>query len=95
MTKKDMHLSTLARSFGIMTITVEDTGTAEEDSRVKEEHHLQLKGENFLNNSPLDRLRRNGLRASLVPRSKHRAASWNMNPEDKSTRECKPVYLLF
>ena len=33
MTKKDMHLSTLARSFGIMTITVEDTGTAEEDSR--------------------------------------------------------------
>ena len=23
MTKKDMHLSTLARSFGIMTITVE------------------------------------------------------------------------
>ena len=57
MTKKDMHLSTLARSFGIMTITVEDTGTAEEE-RVKEEHHLQLKGDAFSSCGPLDRLRR-------------------------------------
>ena len=32
--------------------------------RVKEEHVMQLKGENFMNNSPLDRLRRNGLKVS-------------------------------
>ena len=76
---------------GIMTIMVEDT---EEDHR-KEEHHLKLKGETFSANGPLDRLKRNGLHSALVPRSKQRSSSWNMNPEDKSTRECKPVYLLF
>ena len=32
--------------------------------RVKEEHVMQLKGENFMSNSPLDRLRRNGLKVS-------------------------------
>ena len=42
MTKKDMHLSTLARSFGIMTITVEDTGTAEEDSRSTSIGHTHM-----------------------------------------------------
>ena len=76
---------------GIMTIMVEDT---EEEHR-KEEHHLQLKGDTFSANGPLDRLKRNGLHTALVPRSKQRSSSWNLNPEDKSTRECKPVFLLF
>jgi len=73
MTKKDMHLSTLARSFGIMTITVEDTNQ-EDDQKAKEEHILQLKGDSFSNNSPLDRLRRNCLHDALVPRNRQRAA---------------------
>ena len=38
---------------------------------------------------------RTGLLGSLVPRSKQRAAGWNMNPEDKNIRECKPVYFLW
>ena len=91
MTKKDIHASSLAKSMGIMTIMVEDT---EEEQR-KEEHHLQLKGDAFSANGPLDRLKRNGLNNALVPRSKQRATSWNMNPEDKSTRECSSVYLLW
>ena len=66
MTKKDIHLSTLvrskqfnlmtslvfqARSMGIMTITVED---AEEEQMVREDH-IQLKGDDYCANGPLDR----------------------------------------
>ena len=62
---------------------------------MKEEHHLQLKGDQFSSNTPLDRLRRNGLHGALVPRYKHRAQGWNVNHEDKNIRECKPVYFLW
>ena len=76
---------------GIMTIMVEDT----EQEQRKEEHHLQLKGEAFSANFPLDRLKRNVLHTALVPRSKQRPAAWNTNPEDKSSKECSPLYLLW
>ena len=74
-----------------MTIMVEDT---EEEQR-REEHHLQLKGEAFSANGPLDRLKRNGLHTALVARWRQRAASWNLNPEDRSSKEFSPVYLLW
>ena len=74
-----------------MTIMVEDT---EEEQR-KEEHHLQLKGEAFSANGPLDRLARNGLHTALVARWRTRAVGWNMNPEDRSSKESAPVYLLW
>ena len=51
MKKKDIQLSTLAMSMGIMTITVED---AEQEQLVREDH-LQLKGEAYTANTPLDR----------------------------------------
>ena len=63
MKKKDITLSSLAKSMGIMTITVTDM---EEDKNVKEQH-LKLKGnEEEEEVGPLERLKRNGLAEALI-----------------------------
>ena len=63
MKKKDITLSSLAKSMGIMTIMVTDM---EEDKNVKEQH-LKLKGnEDEEEVGPLERLKRNGLAEALI-----------------------------
>ena len=43
----------------------------------------------------LCRLRRTGLRSALVTKHKQKSSAWNLKPEDKNTRESKPVQFLW
>ena len=92
MRKKDIHLSTLAKSMGIMTIMVKDT----EDEKVIKEELIQLVGKEGEETGPLDRLRRNGLAEALVRKpQKEKKVSWNTQPDDSINKELKPIYMLW